>query len=144
MSTKWNNALKLQKTPKVCKKVPPPPGAPDNQFRYFPLQAYAYWSDPGTPLEQSVSGYTSLTAYPPLHMHEGQITGDRASLLLTLQWHTFTLEFLYTVSLYINSIFTKSVDVAFSDPTAELPFMAGLFTWQTPGIPEIIQSKIYS
>jgi len=143
MSTKWNNNLKLQKTPKVCKKVPPP-GWPDDQFRYFPLQAYAMWYDPQTPLEQSLSGYTSLTPYPSLDVHEGQIIGDSALLNIHLQWDPFMVQFVYTVSLYINSIFTKAVDVTFSDPTAALPFMAGLFTWQWPGNPEIIQSKVYS
>jgi len=144
MSTKWNNKQKLQKTPKVCKKVPPPPGPPTNTFHHYPLQAYGYWRDRQTPLEQEISGYTTLAAFPTFNYHEGWIRATRAALLLHLQWTPHLLQFTYTVSLYINDVFAHSHFVDFTDPTDELPFMAGMFTWETPGLPELIRSKIYS
>ncbi len=144
MSTRWNNGLKLQKTPKVCKKVPPPPDPATTSFHTFPLQAYALWSDSQTPLEQVISGTTNLTAHQSTFTHTGTIRGGRASLDLLLQWNVLTSDFTYTVSLYILGVFEKSVSVTFADPTALLPFAAGLFVWNPPGLPECVESKIYS
>lgn len=144
MSTKWNNALRLQKTPKVCKKVPRPPPPETTTFHRYPLQAFATWSDSQTPLEQQISGLTTLEAFPDIFEHDGWIQGERASLHLVLLWNEITLQFLYTITLYIGGIPVKSVSVRFTDPPAALPFTAGLFTWDTPGLPEIVTSKIYS
>lgn len=144
MSTRWNNALKLQKTPKVCKKVPPPPPTAETQFKTFPLQAYAAWDDPHTPLEQKISGTCSLTPHPTAYIHQGIIAGDRAHLELSLQWNRFALEFTYTISLYIDQIFQKSVFVVFTQPSPQLPFAAGLFTWKASPTSEHVESKIFS
>ncbi len=144
MSTKWNNNLRLQKPPKVCKFVPPPPDPPTTDFPNYPLQAFADWTEPGTPLEQSIAGYTSLTPDPLHNRHYGEIGATRARLTLTLQYIPPTLQFVYTIRLYVNDVFNDSVSVTFSNPPAKIPFAAGLFTWDDPTKPKLVHSKIYS
>ena len=144
MSTKWNNALKLQKTPKVCKDVPPPPPEDETTFHEYPLQAYASWRDGHTPLEQQVSGMTTLEPDPPNYTHSGWIEGERASLELVLLYNPISLEFLYTITLWIGGLEDDMVSVTFKNPTASLPFAAGLFVWNSPDQTKYVESKIYS
>lgn len=144
MSTKWNNGQKLQKTPGVCKKGPDPLDPTQEIFRYYPLQAEADWTEPGTPVEQAIAGMTTLEP-DPIHLaHFGQIIATRLRLDLLLQWYDFTRSFTHTVTLYVDDVFHASVAVDFTDPTNALPFAAGLFTWYDATIPRTVHSKILS
>ncbi len=144
MSTKWNNSQKLQKTPAVCKASPDPLDPRLRIFRYYPLQAQADWSTPATPLEASISGTTQLVANPHLETHTGSIHGDRTRIDINLTFDPILKQFSLTVSLFIEDIFQDFRFVQFTEPTNDLPFVAGLFTWDDPTTQTVIHCKIFS
>lgn len=144
MSSKWNNAQKLQKTPKVCKAGPETLPPELRQFRYYPLQAHADWKQSITPLEAAITGIALLIPNPALLSHSGRILGTRTRLDLHLQYFPDTESFIYTISLFINDVFDNAVFVEFSQPAAALPFAAGLFTWDETAEQLLVHSKIYS
>jgi len=144
MSTKWNNNQKLQPTPKVCKLAPPQIPLPLQPFQHWPLPAYASWSDSQTPFESHLTGCTILVPDPTNNRHTGYIVGDRGSLHLKLQHRPTTDDFVYTVALYIDDTYVQEVTVTFDYPKAGIPFETQLFTWDIPGTPQYVESKILS
>ncbi len=144
MSTKWNNHQRLQKTPKVCKKGPEDLPLHLQDFRNYPLQAYAHWRDLSTTVQHDISGIALLTPNRHALSHDGWIYGNVDKLRLTLDWDYFFHLFTYTVSLYEYGLFQKSVRKTFTQPPPNLPWIAGMFTWHDYATDEHIESKIYS
>lgn len=144
MSTKFNNAQKLQKTPKVCKK--PPLALPPSleSFYGYPLQAYASWTNPFSPLDGSIAGLVALKPNPPGNLHFGRIQGDPHSLEIDLSWDPNQLEFLLVLTLLLGMTVIDSRSRTFSNPTPELPFAAGMFTWTNDGTTVYADCKILS
>jgi len=144
MSTKWNNAQKLQKTPKVCKKQPPAFPPEFDEFQYHTLQAFASWSNPFSPLDGEIAGMVQLHAVPESHLHFGRILGVTHDIELDLIYDPDNETFYYTISLMAGSTVIDQRSVEFTSPTATLPFVAGLFTFDNDGTTSTVKSKIYS
>lgn len=144
MSTKWNNNQRLQKTPKVCKKPPDPLPLPAQAFQRYPLQAFASWKDPFSPLDALITGNVLLAAQPSINFHAGIIRGSTHSLELDLEWRPVAKEFVYRISLLLGAIVLDDRTVIFTHPIDELPFVAGMFTWEHDGSTAVVRSKIFS
>jgi len=144
MSSKWNNAQKLQKTPAVCKKGPTALPPSITEFHAYPLQCHVHWTDPRTPFESDICGIATLDGNPALQIHTGQILGDRARLALSLDYDPLTERFVFTISLFVSDIFDNAVFVEFQHPEPYLPFVAGMFTWGSPTTFPYVHAKIFS
>jgi len=144
MSTKWNNSQNLQPTPKVCKKGPDsfPVGTFD--FANYPLQAYASWVDPFSPLDAMISGQTILDPNPVLYLHFGTIEGDPNYLEIDLIWNPITEQFGLVVQLLLGLAVIDSVQVNFSEPRPGIPFETELFLFEDPAHTRRVQCKIMS
>lgn len=144
MSTKWNNAQNLQKTPKVCKKAPLalPPSL--ESFFGYPLQAYASWTDPFTPLDGSVAGMVVLKPFPLSKLHFGRIQGSPHSLEVDLIWDPDPMTFSLTLTLLLDMTVLDSRSRTFSHPEPVHPFAAGMFTWSDDGSNVTADCKILS
>ena len=144
MSSKFNKGQKTQKTPKVC-KIPPIPFPPSTQeFEQYPLQAFASWKNPFSPLDTEISGYADLAADATSHIHFGTIKGDPHSLELDLIYDPVTKIFTYTVTLLEGPTVIDDRVITFADPAALLPYEAGMITWDKDGTTDTVRSKIYS
>lgn len=144
MSTKWNNAQKLQKTPKVCKKGPDDLPPELQQFRYYPLQAWIDWKDTISSDPFTIAGIVDLEAFPASNVHNGSLRTETFILTANLAHHVFPHLFTYTVTVTIIGVGSDAVLTQFTEPLAELPFTAGQFTWIRDSGNNVIQSKIYS
>ncbi len=144
MSTKWNNNQRLQKTPKVC-KIPTAAAALNlAAFADYPLQAFASWKNPSSPLEAFITGSAVLEPIPMSNLHFGRIQGSTHALELDLIYIPLTRIFNYTVSLMLGAAVLTVRMVQFDDEHPKLPFVAGLFTWEHDGTSDVVHSKIYS
>lgn len=144
MSTKWNNAQNLQKTPKVCKKPPVilPPSL--ESFFGYPLQAYASWTNPFSPLDAAIAGMVKLTPFPLTNLHFGRIQGSQHALEIDLIYDPTTQSFTLILSLLIDVEVLDSRSRTFSGPEPVHPFAAGMFTWTDDGTPVYADCKILS
>lgn len=144
MSTKWNNAQKLQKTPKVCKKQPPDFPPEFDLFNRYPLQCYVYWSQPFTPVDGSLAGWTTLQAYPESNLHFGSVAATDISIEVDLLYNDVTKVFTLTVQILHYPDILESRSVQFSEPPAKLPFEFGLYTWEPGETTATVRIKILS
>ncbi len=144
MSSKFNSRQNLQGTPKVCKKGPTtfPVGTFD--FAKYPLQAFASWHDPFSPLDGAISGQTELTPFPGLDLHFGTIEGNPNYLEIDLIWNPLTNEFGLVVQLLLGLAVLDSVQVNFAEPQPGIPFETELFLFEDPTHSRRVQCKIMS
>lgn len=144
MSTKYSGNTHLQKNFKVCKIPVANEELNRANFRDYPLQAFALWRDPFSPLDGKISGYTVLRAVPGLNLHAGRIEGTENALELDLIYNPATLRFTYIVTLLDGLLVLDDRTIVFDEPQPGLPFTAGLFSFTGGGSTAIVRSKIYS
>lgn len=144
MSTKWNNSLQMQKTPKVCKI--PPDRLPKSltQFQNYPLQAFALWSNPFSPVDGRISGNAQLAAEPASNLHFGVITGTLFSIETDLHYDPVTEIFDLTISLLQGALLLNWRTIQFIEPKAVLPFSLHMITWDHDGTSNYVQVRIMS
>lgn len=144
MSSKFNNAPVLQKTPKICKV--PPEKLPNElkQFANWTLQAYAKWVDPFSPLDGFIEGQTLLHPYPLAQDHKGIILGNPHSLNLILIYDPDTQIFIYTIELRMSGVLLETAETTWPDAKPLIPFKTDLFKFEDPTKTRTVQSKIFS
>jgi len=144
VNTRWNNNLRLQKTPKVCKKQPEALPPDLKTFQHYPLQAFALWSNPFSPMDARVSGNTLMAAEPLANLHFGEIKGVNFNIELDLFYDTLTEQFTITVSLLAGGGLLDQRARTFTDPKAVLPFSLAMITWDHDGTTDYVQVRIMS
>lgn len=144
MSSKFSGNTPLQKNFKVCKIPVANEELNRANFADYPLQAFASWRDPFSPLDAMISGYTVLRAIPELNLHAGRIEGTQHAIELDLICNPDTLRFTYIITLLLGNTVLEDRMLYFDEPQPQLPFSAGLFTFEETGSSATVKSKIYS
>lgn len=144
MSSKFSGNTQLQKNFKVCKIPVATPALNRAAFKDYPLQAFAMWKDPFSPLDAAISGYVTLRPLPDLNLHFGRINGTSHALELDLIFNPMTLRFTYVITLLEGITELDTRTAIFDEPQPGLPFTAGQFTFHPNGTSATITSKIYS
>jgi len=144
MSTKFNNTARLQKTPAVCKLGPEDLPIEQRQWGWYPLQAFAHWSDSGTPVEGLISGMCDLTPNAGHTIYQGFIAAEAATLDLSLTFDAPSEEFILHLSYRREDAEIDSHTFRWGGQLPNIPFAAGLFTFDDTGSAKFIQAKIYS
>lgn len=144
MSSKFSGNTPLQKNFKVCKIPVASEELNRANFADYPLQAFAAWRDPFSPLDAKISGYTVLRAIPELNLHAGRIQGTQHAIELDLIYNPDTLRFTYIITLLAGNSVIEDRMLVFDEPQPQLPFSPGYFTFEAPGSSATVTSKIYS
>ena len=144
MSSRFNKNQVLQPTPKICHKGPEGWKYYDFAFPVYPLQAYAIWTDPFTPLDASISGTTILNPLSTSNLHAGIISGDPNSIEIDLIYDLLNNEFSLVIQLMLGTTILDAVAKTWNEPPPFLPWTAGLFVWNDPATSFYVECKIYS
>lgn len=144
MSSRFNNNQLLQPTPKICHEGPEGWKYYDFAFPVYPLQAYALWTDPFSPLDASISGTTILDPFSASDLHFGTITGDPNSLEIDLIYDLLNNEFSLIIQLMHGTTTLDAVAKTWDEPLPIIPWQAGLFVWDDPTTSFYVECKIYS
>lgn len=144
MSSRFNKNQALQPTPKICHKGPGGWKYYDFVFPVYPLQAYAYWTDPYTPLDASIAGQTILDPYPASNLHFGVITGDPNHLEIDLIYIPAIEEFTLTIQLMEGTTTLDSVQKIWNEPLPIIPWQTHLITWDPPYQSYYVECRIFS
>jgi len=144
MNTRFNNNQGLQATPKICRKGPEGWKYFDFFFPDYPLQAFASWQDPFTPLDATISGTAILDPFPASDLHFGIIQGDPNHLELDLIYNAAMQSFSLVIQLMLGATILDSVSAAWSEPSPVVPWKSEYFTWKPPAKSYLVECKIYS
>jgi len=143
-SSKFNNAQKLQKTPKVCKKPPIPLPPSEETFGKYTLQGFATWRNAIFNPQVSLGGLAAMPPTNPLGTHKGLIEADPYGLEIVLFYNSFSKDFQLTINLRDHGFGVGTAIAFFTEPQPGIPFQTQLFNLSNPAIGTTVYARVFS